>query len=173
MKVAGRRRSRMKVLKWLDAHVEEAVLSTCLLILIVLTSANVVLRYVFNSGLTWSDEICKYCLIFSGFISISYWIRHKSGICVDALLQLVNEPVKKGIYILVQILVLIFFLLMFQGAVRCWFAIKKSGQVSGTLQIPMTYVYIAPVIGFGMALLREVQVVIQDLTAGKRGGYKK
>ena len=77
----------MKVLRWLDHHVEELFLSVFLLTLIILTSANVVLRYVFNSGLTWSDEICKYCLIFSGFISISCWIRHKSGICVDALAQ--------------------------------------------------------------------------------------
>ena len=38
----------MKVLRWLDHHVEELFLSVFLLTLIILTSANVVLRYVFS-----------------------------------------------------------------------------------------------------------------------------
>ena len=163
----------MKVFKWLDRHVEEMVLSICLLTLIILTSANVVLRYVFNSGLTWSDEICKYCLIFSGFISISYWIRHKSGICVDALVQVAPGPVKMVFNILAQLIVLGFFLLMFKGAISCWLAIKKSGQVSGTLQIPMTYVYLAPIIGFGLALFRQVQNLVLGFLEKKRGGNEQ
>ena len=63
----------MGIIRWLDRHLEEVLLSIFLIILITLTSVNVVLRYIFNSGLTWSDEVCKYCLIFSGFISIGYW----------------------------------------------------------------------------------------------------
>ena len=163
----------MKVLRWLDHHVEELFLSVFLLTLIILTSANVVLRYVFNSGLTWSDEICKYCLIFSGFISISCWIRHKSGICVDALAQVVPGPVKMIFQVLVQLIVLAFFLLMFKGAISCWLAIKKSGQVSGTLQIPMTYVNMAPIIGFGLALLREVQNLVLGFVQRKKGGNEQ
>ena len=162
----------MRVLKWLDHHVEESFLSVFLLTLILLTSANVVLRYVFNSGLTWSDEICKYCLIFSGFISISYWVRHKNGICVDALVQLLPSRAKKLFYVLVQLLVLGFFLIMFRGAIRCWVSIKKSGQVSGTLQIPMTYVYTAPILGFGLALFREIQILVLDGFNRRKGGER-
>lgn len=160
----------MGVLKWLDRHVEEMFLAAFLLILIVLTTINVVLRYFFNSGLTWSDEICKYCLIFSGFISISYWVRSKCGICVDALLQIVPPGVKKVFYVLAQIITMIFFAVMFRGAVNVLLSVQKSGQVSGTLQIPMTYVYTAPVIGFGLALFRVIQIAYLDLRTGKKGG---
>ncbi len=160
----------MKVLKWIDKHMEEAFLSVFLLTLIVLTSANVILRYVFNSGLTWSDEICKYCLIFSGFISIGYWVRNKNGICVDALVQVLPEGIRKGLNIITQILVLCFFIWMFRSSVNVIKSVAKSGQVSGTLQISMVYIYMAPVFGFGLAVLRMVQVIVLDLMKLKRGG---
>lgn len=160
----------MNVIKWLDRHLEEALLSVFLIVLIVLTSANVILRYVFNSGLTWSDEICKYCLIFSGFTSISYWVRNKSGICVDALLQILPAPARKVLGIITQVIVLLFFVWMFKGSVNVIKSIAKSKQVSATLQISMVYIYLAPVIGFGLAAIRVIQVMVIDFMAAKKGG---
>lgn len=148
----------MKVLKWLDLHLEEACLAALLVILTVLTSVNVVLRYVFNSGIVWSDEVCRYCLIFSGFISIGYWIRHKCGICVDALVQSMPKTVQKVLSLIVFVFVFVFFSIMFRSSLRVLEGIRLSGQVSSTLQIPMTYVYSAPILGFGLAVLRIVQV---------------
>lgn len=160
----------MNVIKWLDRHLEEALLSVFLIVLIVLTSANVILRYVFNSGLTWSDEICKYCLIFSGFTSISYWVRNKSGICVDALLQILPAPARKVLGIITQVIVLLFFVWMFKCSVNVIKSIAKSKQVSATLQISMVYIYLAPVIGFGLAAIRVIQVMVIDFMAAKKGG---
>ena len=160
----------MKVLRWLDKHFEEALLSVFLLTLIVLTSANVILRYIFNSGLTWSDEISKYCLIFSGFTSISYWIRNKSGICVDALVQILPEKVQKILRILTQVIVFLFFAWMFKGSIRVLQSVAKSGQVSGTLQISMVYIYMAPVLGFGLALIRVIQMLAIDAQKKEKGG---
>ncbi len=160
----------MKMLKWLGKHVEEALLSVFLLTLIVLTSANVILRYIFNSGLTWSDEISKYCLIFSGFTSISYWIRNKSGISVDALVQIMPEKVQKGLRIFAQVIVFLFFAWMFKGSISVLQSVAKSGQVSGTLQISMVYIYMAPVLGFGLAVIRVVQVLALDVLGARKGG---
>ncbi len=154
----------MKVLKWVDLHLEEAILTICLLGLTCLVSLNALLRYVFNSSLTWSDEVCKYCLIYSGFISIGWWIRRNKGISVDALIQILPGSVKKILGIIVQIIVLLFFLLCFKGSVNVMNSMAESGQVSGTLQISMTYVYMAPVLGFGLAVIRCIQMFILYFT---------
>ncbi|MFQ9703021.1 MAG: hypothetical protein ACLR0U_14210 [Enterocloster clostridioformis] len=58
---------------------------------------------------------------------------------------------------------------MFKGAISCWLAIKKSGQVQRHAAIPMTYVYMAPIIGFGLALLREVQNLVLGFVQRKKG----
>ena len=160
----------MGIIRWLDRHLEEVLLSIFLIILITLTSVNVVLRYIFNSGLTWSDEVCKYCLIFSGFISIGYWVRRNSGICVDALVQTFSEPLRKVLGIIVQFIVLAFFLAMFKSSFHVLEGIKRSGQVSGTLQISMVYVYTAPVIGFGLAVIRTIQVLYLTIFSKEKGG---
>jgi TRAP-type C4-dicarboxylate transport system permease small subunit len=155
--------SPMKVLKWLDLHLEEVILTLCLCVLTTLTSTNVVLRYIFNTSLIWSDEICKDCLIYSCFFSIGWWIRRKNGICVDALVQIFHVKVKFFLSCIVQLIIVGFLILAFKASVTVLRGIAASGQVSGTLQISMVYVYITPVAGFGLALFRSVQVLILGL----------
>ncbi|MDR3258784.1 MAG: TRAP transporter small permease [Fusobacteriaceae bacterium] len=163
----------MVFLKWLDEHFEETALSIFLIVLVILTSINVILRYVFNSGLTWNDEICKYCLIFSGFISIGYWIRHKNGICVDTLVQILPSKYRKILLFMTQLVVLIFFCILFFYSVNVLKSVAKSKQISGTLQISMVYVYMAPVIGFALAVIRIFQVLILGYFVAESVGSDK
>ena len=66
----------MMFLKWLDRHFEHTVLAVLLVVLTVLSFMNVVMRYGFQSGLSWSDEVCKYSLVLSGFFSMPCWKRY-------------------------------------------------------------------------------------------------
>jgi TRAP-type C4-dicarboxylate transport system permease small subunit len=153
----------MKALKWLDLHFEEVILAICLCVLTILTSVNVVLRYIFNTSLTWSDEICKDCLIYSCFFSIGWWIRRKNGIAVDALVQLFPLKVKSVLAWVVQFILIGFLVLAFRASVTVLRGVAASGQVSGTLQISMVYVYVTPAAGFGLALFRAIQVLVLEV----------
>ncbi|MDR2738325.1 MAG: TRAP transporter small permease [Treponema sp.] len=159
----------MKALKWLDLHLEEVILTICLCALTVLTSVNVVLRYIFNTSLTWSDEICKDCLIYSCFFSIGWWIRRKNGIAVDALVQFLPLKIKSVFSWTVQFILIGFLILAFRASVTVLQGVAASDQVSGTLQISMVYVYITPAAGFGLALFRSVQVLILEFKKSRRG----
>lgn len=94
----------MKGLKWLDLHFEEFLLTIFLIILSCLITINVVLRYIVGTGITWSEAICRYCLVYSTFLTIGHWIRRKSGISVDFIVQIVPVPVKKIFGWIVQLL---------------------------------------------------------------------
>ena len=87
------RKVTMKALKWVDLHLEELCLTVLLLVLTCLVTVNVVLRYILGSGLTWSEAICRYCLVYSTFFTIAHWIRRGSGIAVDFVVQLVPKSV--------------------------------------------------------------------------------
>jgi TRAP-type C4-dicarboxylate transport system permease small subunit len=163
----------MKILKWLDEHVEEAILTVALLILVTLTSVNVILRYVFNSGLVWSDEICKYCLIYSGFFSIGYWVKHGTGIKVDALVQILPKSVQKVLYVVTQGIMLVFFCIATKAAFSQMMKIKATNQVSGTLQISMVWVYIAPTLGFAWAVFRILQGLYRQLKSNQPAAETK
>ncbi|MDR1278680.1 MAG: TRAP transporter small permease [Treponema sp.] len=159
----------MKVLKWLDLYLEEAILLICVCVLTTLTSANVVLRYIFNTSLTWSDEICKVCLIYSCFFSIGWWVRRKNGLALDALVQLFSPKVKSILAWVVQFILIGFLILAFRASIAVLRGVAASGQVSGTLQISMVYVYITPVAGFGLAIFRSLQVLVLELRKDRGG----
>ncbi len=60
----------MNIVKWLDKNLELMILAFLLAVMSVLSFTNVIMRYCFHSALSWSDEICCYCLALSAFFSL-------------------------------------------------------------------------------------------------------
>lgn len=158
----------MKVVKWLDLHLEEVCLTAFLIVLTVLVTANVVLRYIFGTGLTWSEAICRYCLVYSTFFTIGHWVRRNNGICVDFVMQIAPTQVTAIMKWIVKILQIVFFFLLFKSSVSVLKATYASGTVDGTLGFNMAYIYFACCIGFFDALIRSIQVTILDLPMMKK-----
>lgn len=158
----------MKVLKWLDLHLEEACLTVFLIVLTVLVTTNVVLRYIFGTGLTWSEAICRYCLVYSTFLTIAHWVRRNSGIGVDFVIQIVPKQAANVIEWIVKALQVLFFLLLFKSSVTVLKTTYASGTVDGTLGFNMAYIYLACCIGFFDALVRSIQVIVLALPVFKR-----
>ena len=158
----------MKALKWLDLHLEEACLTALLIVLTLLVTANVVLRYIFGTGLTWSEAICRYCLVYSTFFTIGHWVRRSNGISVDFILQLVPKNVAEVMKWIVRILQIAFFFVLFKSSISVLKGTYASGTVDGTLGFNMAYIYFACCIGFCDALIRSVQVFILSLPMMKK-----
>ena len=53
----------MKLLKWLDDYLEEALLLIMLGIMVVVMGIQITARYVFASSLSWSEEITRFLFI--------------------------------------------------------------------------------------------------------------
>jgi TRAP-type C4-dicarboxylate transport system permease small subunit len=156
----------VKILTWLDKHIELIFLTCFLIIITCLTTINIVLRYVFDSGIIWSTEICKYCLIYSGFFSIGWWLRWDKSILVNVVTQKLPQNFQYIFEIVAKIITIYFLAICTRGAINVLKSVIASGEVSGTLQISLGYLYMAPLIGFSWALFRSVQNFI--LTIKKR-----
>ena len=59
----------MKVLKWLDNNLEQAILLILLCGMTIVMGGQIIARYAFSASLSWSEEITRYMFIISGFIS--------------------------------------------------------------------------------------------------------
>ena len=158
----------MKVLRWLDLHLEEACLTVCLIVLTVLVTTNVVLRYIFGTGLTWSEAICRYCLVYSTFLTIAHWVRRNSGICVYFVIQIVPKQVASALKWIVKAVQIVFFFLLFKASISVLQTTYASGTVDGTLGFNMAYIYFACCIGFCDALIRSIQVFVLGLPMFKK-----
>ena len=53
----------MKQIKWLEKNFELMILAIMLVVMSCLSFANVITRYCFHNALSWSDEVCCYCLL--------------------------------------------------------------------------------------------------------------
>ena len=55
----------------------ELLIVLCLLAMVVMVFGNVVLRYAFNTGITISDEMSRYCFIWQTYIGAMVAMREK------------------------------------------------------------------------------------------------
>ena len=64
----------MKVIKWLDEHFEETFLVFFLVLISCITMLQIIAR-TFFAALSWPEEFCRLCWIWSVFISLNYTMR--------------------------------------------------------------------------------------------------
>lgn len=85
----------MKILKWLDNYLEEALLLLMLCAMTCIMGVQITARYVFSSSLSWSEEITRFMFIISGFVSASFCIKRSASVKID---QLVGMLPGKGVH---------------------------------------------------------------------------
>ena len=154
----------MAVLKWLDKNFEICCMAFLLVIMTVLSFTNVVMRYCFNNALSWSDEVCCYCLAISAFVSLPATIRNRTMIRVDTFTTMLSKPVQKVITMVCTVIVTLFTALLIKGGLDLIAVTMKTGQRSPALQIPVANLYWIMTFCFVLAILRGIQVIFLDIT---------
>lgn len=156
----------MRLLRWLDDHFEEMILTFFLYIMVAVMGYQVVMRYLFNNSVVWSEELTRYLFVWSAFVSIGYCIKKSSSIKIDQIIHLLPKIIQKIILLLTKVVSLIFFAYLLRYSLNVVQATIKSGQLSPALQMPMYFVHIASVAGFALAFIRILESFI--FTAAKK-----
>ena len=151
----------MRMIRWLNAHFEEALMTIFLIIMVLVMGYQVAMRYIFNNSLPWSEELTRYLFVWSAFISIGYCIKHHSSIKIEQVLHLMPPVVQKVILLLTKIVSLLFFAYVLRYSLNVVQATIKSGQLTPALQIPMYFVHYASVVGFGLAVYRILESFVR------------
>ncbi|MDN5331937.1 MAG: C4-dicarboxylate transporter, DctQ subunit [Tepidanaerobacteraceae bacterium] len=147
----------MKIIKWLDEHFEEYILSILLALIACVMMLQVIMRYVFNSSLSWAEELSRYAFIWSAFLSIGYTIKEKTILKVDTFIEMLPKTIKKIARILVVCVNIAFFVFLFINSVPVVNKIFLSKQISPAMGVPMYTIYCATSVGFLFAAIRSIQ----------------
>jgi C4-dicarboxylate transporter, DctQ subunit len=99
-------------------RVEEGLIALILGVMTVLTFVQVVLRYGFNSGFIWALEANFYLFSWLVMIGISYCVRVRAHIGVDALVRLFSPRVRLVVGVIVVLLALFYAGLMLYGSIQ-------------------------------------------------------
>ena len=82
------------------------LIAFCLAVMVVLVFGNVVLRYVFNTGITLSEEISRWLFVYLTFLGAIVAMRDHSHLGVDTLVKRLPPLGKKICLITSQLLML-------------------------------------------------------------------
>lgn len=154
----------MKILRWLDRHIEETLLIIFSTIMVAVIFLQVVMRQ-FDNSLSWSEELARYSFIWLVYIGISYGVKKDRHIKVDVVLLLLKDKGKIILSIISNLLVLFFALFVIRYGYDIASQLLGFGQKSPANQIPMGLVYMATPIGMGLTVIRLIQKLIKQIKA--------
>ena len=147
----------MKIIRWLDANIEKVICVTLLALMSIIIVVQVFFRYVLQNSLQWSEEIARYMFIWLIYIGIPYGVKLDKHIAVDAVYSFLPKKVKPFYALVGYIIFFVFAIIVVYYGVLVTANIAGSGQISNGAHVPMQYVYVAPVVGMSLTIIRLVQ----------------
>ncbi|WP_225781696.1 TRAP transporter small permease [Xenophilus sp. Marseille-Q4582] len=117
----------------------EFLVVVCMAAMVVMVFGNVVLRYGFNSGITVSDEMSRYCFIWLTYIGAMVAMRDGAHLGVDTLIRRLPRLGRKLCFAVNQLLMLFCNVLFFMGTFEMH-ELQRT-NISPVVGISMIWVY--------------------------------
>src|SRR6201747_3219020 len=96
----------------------KCVIAFCLAVMVVLVFGNVVRRYGFNSGITVSDELSRWLLVWLTFLGAIVAVREHAHLGVDTLVRMLSPAGKRICFVINYCLMLFADWLVLSGSWR-------------------------------------------------------
>lgn len=151
----------MKILSWLDKHLEELFLVLSLISFVIIMGLQVFMRYVVNYSLAWPEEISRYIFIWFAFIGVSYSVRTNSHLRIDILFQYLSKKMIRVVETISDVFFLFFSVIVLLVGINLFTTIFATMQTSPGLGLPMAFVYLSLPVGFGLTIIRLLQNIIK------------
>ena len=122
---------------------------------------NVVLRIVFNSGLTWSEELSRYLFVFVTYIGAISAMRAGGHMTVDMLTSKVSPRLQMILYVISQSLIAVLMAILVHGSIKM--VVQNVASRTAALGISYALLYSAGIItGVSIAILAIANIAHAD-----------
>ncbi|ETP72701.1 TRAP-type transport system, small permease component [Lachnospiraceae bacterium JC7] len=138
--------------------VMEYIIFVMLLLMVIITGAQIVCRMFFQS-LQWSEEATRYLLIWCSMLGAGCVYKHGGHIAVTVLQDVVPAGVKRGMKLLVHALCFVLCVAVVFYGVK-YFG-KQGTQLSPSLRWPMRFIYLGIDFGCGFMAVHALDAFLQ------------
>ena len=161
---AGRRGSTRKSTRLLRVItlIEDSVLVTLLSGMILVATAQILLRNFLDTGLAWGDEALRVLVLWLGLVGAVVSSRENKHISMDILLRYFGEPAKAASRAIVGLFTAGVCALIAYHAARFVYLDYKAGTVAFEHFPIWVFEVILPV-GFGLIALRYLVFSVEQL----------
>lgn len=147
----------LSLLKWLNDNIEEFLMAILLCLIVIIMGLQVIMRYVFNSSLSWSEELVRYFFVWTSFLSLSYCIKNESSIKVVQLINIMPKRVQYYMKVITNIIILLFLILLTKISIEVVVNTYLKHTTSPAVGLPMYLVQFSTVLGFILSVIRIIQ----------------
>jgi C4-dicarboxylate transporter DctQ subunit len=152
-------------------HLEEGFIALLLAAMTLLTFAQVVLRYVFNSGFVWGVEATTYMFAWLVLFGISYGIRVHAHIGIDLLVKGLPGAPRRWAGLIAIGFCLLYAGIMAYGSYNYILRLMRLGIEAEDIPVARWLLTVILPIGFvllGFRLIQEAWAIL----SGQRGGFE-
>jgi len=110
---------------------EETMNALLLGLMALITFANVIARFVFNSNILWALELTVFLFAWLVLLGASYAVKVHAHLGVDAVLNMLAPPARRVIGLISVTCCLVFSLLLLKGAYDYWAVFADLPPTSG------------------------------------------
>lgn len=138
-------------------RMERAYLITIFLLMVVLFFINILIRTLAPqsaSDFAWIEEAVRLLNIFLVFGGLGLALERGRHVSIDSLREKLSAPLRQALYRCIDLIGLGACLYMTWLSFKLVRLVLGTGQRSPTLDIPMGWIYAAPLAGFALLSLR-------------------
>ena len=150
---------------------EEAIISLLLVSMTLLVFVEVVLRFGFNTGLLWAQELTLHISAWFVLFGASYGVKVGAHIGVDAIVRLLPPAVRRMVGVAAVSLCLFYCGLFLYGS---WIYLEKMHMIGiemEDLPVPKWMAMSILLLGFSLLVLRFLQL-LWDILTGRADGFR-
>ena len=139
---------------------EEYLTAALLAMMTLLTFVQVVLRYLFDSGLVWALEATVYMFGWLVLLGISGVVRTDGHIAVDMLTKHLSPVAQKAVALLAMVLSLLYTGLMLAASGSLVLRLHAFGSLAHDVPLPRWVLLLSLPLGFALLGLRLIQAAV-------------
>lgn len=154
-------------MKFFFRYFEEIISGAFLCATVFVVVLNVVLRYVFNTGLIWVSEVATGCFVWAVFVGAAAAYKHKMHIGIDLFLKIFPKKIHLLINVIIDALMaLISGYITYLSVV---FIQNSYQKVTPVLGISSAYISASLFVGFLLICFYSMGFFIKDFKIFLKG----
>ena len=146
--------------------IEKLIITVGLGAATLLMFANVVARYVFHTGFSWTLELVQYLFAWVVLVGAAHGFHVGAHLGIDILVEKLPARAQRIVTLVAVALTLLFVGLVFYYSLQYTRRIYEWGDLTLDLQIPQWIPYLAIPVGLGLMFLHLLQIA-WDIWHGK------
>ncbi|MCP3689056.1 MAG: TRAP transporter small permease [Gammaproteobacteria bacterium] len=142
-------------------NIEETCIAACLGLMTLVTFANVIARYLFNSNILWALELTVFLFAWLVLMGSSYAVKKHIHIGVDVVVNMVSPGARKIMALISVSACLAFAIMLLVGSWNYWypFATEQAWLETEDIPMPAMFMFLADWINEGEAYEKIPRVI--------------